>query len=64
MLCTKCSTDLICHHSIDALDVNHTIHSDTHIVSYFICPQCERQYIEEVSMDDKIIYQGELLTNF
>ena len=60
IICSKCQTDLICDHSMDASDVSHELNPNTHIVSYFICPQCETQYIEEISKDSKVIYQGEL----
>lgn len=62
MFCSKCNQYLICHHSMDATDVSHNVNPNTYIISYFICPRCETHYIEEISIDSKIIYQGELLT--
>ena len=53
--CFYCNNELICHNSLDAKDVNHKIYPNTHIVNYWLCNNCDLDYIQEVSIDDKTL---------
>lgn len=59
-ICYNCRSDLYANHSIDIEDANFKTSKYSHIITEFICTNCELICIEEVDKNNNLLYFGPL----